>query len=99
MGQVPFEIDQKPRNSFVATETSDLAIVAGIPGGDKRFGTLLVVVSKSRKFEKSESGGTREHFRDFWRTFNLRCCDGGNSGPKLGEPIGAISIAPPLDTE
>ena len=40
--QVPFEIDQTPRATFVAAETSDLAIVAGIPGGDKRFGTLQV---------------------------------------------------------
>ena len=40
--QIPFEIDQTARKTFVAAETSDLAIVTGIPGGDKRFGTLQV---------------------------------------------------------
>ena len=54
--QIPFEIDQTARKTFVAAETSDLAIVAGIPGGDKRFGTLQVAMHGDPDFVQPRVG-------------------------------------------
>ena len=54
--KIPFEIDQTARKTFVAAETSDLAIVTGIPGGDKRFGTLQVNMHSDPDFVQPRLG-------------------------------------------
>ena len=40
--QVPFALDNNPRNTFVSHDRSNMALVSGIAGAEERFGALQV---------------------------------------------------------
>ena len=60
--QIPFALDNNPRATFVQADRADMALVSGLAGADKRFGTLQVASHGDPDLKQPGIGGSfNEH--------------------------------------